>query len=96
MGGDLKDAVHRGIADGPAGPEVLFTLDFDDECSASMAVAENPVGPGEAADLGHEVGREAGILLGEVGPVPRDGDTCQFPVSRRGVLASRHLGCGAP
>jgi hypothetical protein len=87
MGGDLEDAVDRGIADRPSGALMLLPQPRDDLRSAGVAVAENAVGPGKAADLVHDVIRKGRVGLGEIAPVPGHRQAGKLPVARRRVLA---------
>jgi hypothetical protein len=93
---DLEDAVGGGVADGPAGPQVRGALLLDDHRARGVAVAEDAIGPGEAADLGREIGRKGRVGVGEVVPVPWHRHAREFPVPRWRVLAARHLGRRAP
>jgi hypothetical protein len=96
MRGDLDDAVGRGVADGPAGAQVLGAEVVHDGEAGGVAIAQDTPGSGQSADLRHQSVVEGGLGLRKVGPVPRHRNAGQFPVPRGRVLAARHFSRRAP
>ena len=96
MRGDLEHRIRRGVADRPAGPQMLVAMLRDDRHARGMAIPKDPLRPRQPADLGHQIVGKGRHRVGEIGPVPRHRHPRQFPMPRRRVLAARHLGRRPP
>src|SRR6056297_301686 len=93
---NLHDTVSRGIADRFAAAQMLGPERLDHLDAVAMTIAKNAIRARQLADTFGDFGWEGRLGIRQIGPVPRDRKTCQFPMARRCVLATRNLGRGGP
>ncbi len=85
VGGDLKDAVGRGVDDRRPGPDVLLA-EFRDDLRARRGLITERRAAGPAFELRHHVGREA-VGVQREWLIEMDAD--HLPVTGSGVFARR-------
>ncbi len=93
---DLEDAVDRGVADRPAGPEVLLAKRVDQRRPGRVAVAEDPGQAGLVDEAPDETLREGRRPVGEVAPGEVHRRARDLPMPGRRVLAGRGFAGRAP
>ena len=96
MGRDLEYTVGRSVADRPARPDMFGSLLLQDQRAAGSSVAENAFRAGQPTDFGHEIIRKTRGGVREAAPVPGNGNTGEFPMTGRCVLAVGHFRRRAP
>ena len=94
--GNLEHAIGRGVADRPTSFQMRFNMLGDDGHARRMAVAQDTVRSRQLAHQRHQIGRKGGDGVRKIGPLPRHGHPCQFPMSRGRVFATADLGCRPP
>ena len=96
MGGNLDDAVGRGIDDRPPRPHVFGAEAGDDLGARCVAIAEHPVRAGQIGDAAGDPFGQGRHGVGEDVPSPGHRHAGQLPMAGRGVLAGGLLGGRGP